>query len=231
MSTSVEAQQRRSAKQLTPDQRAIIRGRREKAAELYSLGHSYADVGDTLGVSHTTAREDVLWYFKNAATYYRAAEYRERLAVTYQATIRMARREFQKLPDKPEYSEARMRCLDRVHKACEGLSRLYGFVGENTFRLELPITPAEAANPDRSQLATEWAKEMAQRDPNRMRALKDSMLHTFSLMPREAVPAAYRTEQPPEAVVVEEAQNGNPPTQEPETEPPTEPNGTTMEGT
>ncbi len=186
-------QARASALTRTPDEMIALWDRREKAAELHALGKSYGEIARTLGTSKATAWTDVRAYFREAARYYRAPEFREKIATVYGFTIRAARREFQKLPDLPDYAEQRMKCLDRIHKALDGLRAAYGLMGENTFRLESPISPADAATATAAAASVpEWTRKLS---PEKVRAARDAMFAFLDQIPREAVPAAVVVEE------------------------------------
>ena len=199
----------------TPEAQQRILARRERSVALRARGYSYAEIAKKEGVSWQTSYTDVSVHLEHCARYYSAAKNREQIALTYRETQREAEALLESLADDPslEAKEVRLKCLDQIQKAAGGLARLYGFVGEKSFFLNLPGATAGETLMSKNQ---EWIKELS---PERAQELRGKIIdfyrarHEPAAVPAEFTvdpePPAPEVAPPPPSVENGHAPNGN----------------------
>ena len=172
---------------LGPEKRLQLWSRRERAAELHVQGKTYDEIAEDLQISKGTAWTDVTSYFRDAARFYRAPAFRERIGATYNVITRRLFAELDRLGDEREKLGDRLAVIDRLLKTIDGLRTTYGLSGDAAVQLNvlnLGATPAEAATQQ-----PEWLRGAS---PEKLAAMRERILAVYRELPRPAVPGNVR---------------------------------------
>jgi hypothetical protein len=193
-------------KPLTLDAQEKILARRERSVEMRARGYSFEEIRLKEGVSWRTSYNDVQHHLEHCARYYSAARNREQIARTYLSTQREAEtildsvREDESL----EAKGVRLNCLLTIQKAASGLARLYGFVGEKSFFLNLPGATMGEALTSKNQ---EWIKDL---DPERAQELREKIIDFYKARYEPApIPAEFTVDEPEVAPPKPSVENGH----------------------
>ena len=177
--------------------------RRQKAAQLHARGRSYRVIAKRLGVDVKTAYEDVGWYFREAARFFDAPTYRERLSSVQWTVAREAWKELRTLKaadvhrmrgkSPPLHVEARIALLEVISVAMERIAKMHGMSGEAA----VSITQLNLGGPAEQASAPGWYRGLTD---SQRRGVRDKLLDLRNAVQMEVSAA----------VVVEPGQTGGP---------------------
>lgn len=139
----------------------VLFRRRELAAALSARGWSYSRIGQRLGVSQATAHYDVGEYHRQAARFFDAPAYRERIGSMQWEVASKAYAEFRRLNvldearraegKPPLYVSERLACLEQISKTMERVAKMYGMTGEGAVSItNLLVSNASGDTVERS---------------------------------------------------------------------------------
>lgn len=175
----------KTTQETTEERKNRLFRRRELAAKLQARGWSYRRIGKRLDLHPSTVHDDVRVYYREAARFFDAPTYRERLGAAQWDVARQAWKELRRLEaldnvrhgagQAPLYAAERLACLEQVSKVLERIAKMHGFSGEAA----VSITQLNVGGSNGDTVGRSILDGLS---PDRRRAVRDRLLELRNAM-------------------------------------------------